>query len=92
MICGSIDVVVQAARLRDGSRRITHITEVVGMEGDIIVTQDIFRFRQLGVDQNGKAVGQFEATGVHPTFSARLESAGLKLASNLFQERVLQRD
>jgi pilus assembly protein CpaF len=91
-IASAVDLIIQANRLQGGPRKVTQITEVVGMEGDIVVMQDIFRFRQLGVDQNGKAVGQFEATGVRPTFSARLESAGLKLASNLFQERVLQRD
>ena len=50
MICGSIDVVVQAARLRDGSRRITHITEVIGMEGDVIITQDLFIYDMVGED------------------------------------------
>ena len=54
--------------------------------------QDIFRFKQLGIDQNGRAFGQFEATGVRPTFVPRLEAAGIKLPSNLFQERVLLRD
>ena len=53
MIVGSIDVIIQAARLRDGSRRITHITEVLGMEGDVIVTQDVFVYEILGEDANG---------------------------------------
>jgi pilus assembly protein CpaF len=54
--------------------------------------QDIFRFKQLGIDQNGRAFGQFEATGVRPSFITRLETAGIKLPSNLFMERVLLRD
>ena len=64
MICGSIDVVVQAARLRDGSRRITHITEVVGMEGDVIITQDLFVFEIVGEDANGKIIGRHRSTGI----------------------------
>jgi pilus assembly protein CpaF len=64
MIVGSIDVVVQAARLRDGSRRITHITEVVGMEGDVIITQDLFLYEIQGEDAGGKILGQHRATGI----------------------------
>jgi pilus assembly protein CpaF len=55
MICSSVDVVIQAARLRDGSRRITHVTEVMGMEGDVIITQDVFVYEMLGEDAHGKA-------------------------------------
>jgi pilus assembly protein CpaF len=58
MICASIDVIIQAARLRDGSRRITHITEVMGMEGDTIITQDLFVFDLIGEDANGQIVGR----------------------------------
>jgi pilus assembly protein CpaF len=64
MIVGSIDVVVQAARLRDGSRRITHITEVVGMEGDVIITQDLFLYEIQGEDAAGKILGRHRATGI----------------------------
>jgi len=64
MVVGSIDVIVQAARLRDGSRRITHITEVVGMEGDVIITQDLFVFEILGEDANGKILGRHRSTGI----------------------------
>jgi pilus assembly protein CpaF len=62
------------------------------MEQDMIIMQDIFRFKQMGIDANGRAYGQFEATGVRPTFVQRLESSGIKLPSNLFQERVMLRD
>jgi pilus assembly protein CpaF len=72
MICSSIDVVVQAARLRDGSRRITAISEVLGMEGDVIVTQDIFLYDILGEDQNGNLMGRHRSTGItKPQFTER---------------------
>jgi pilus assembly protein CpaF len=64
MICGSIDVIVQASRLRDGTRKITHITEVVGMEGDVIITQDLFLYEIVGEDANGKIIGQHRSTGI----------------------------
>ena len=72
MITSSIDVVVQAARLRDGSRRITHITEILGMEGDVIVTQDIFLYDIMGEDGNGMLVGKHRSTGItKPQFAER---------------------
>ncbi|WP_423069253.1 CpaF family protein [Devosia sp. CN2-171] len=72
MICSSIDVIVQAARLRDGSRRITHISEVLGMEGDVIVTQDIFLYDIIGEDANGNLVGRHRSTGItKPNFTER---------------------
>jgi len=72
MITSSIDVVVQAARLRDGSRRITHITEILGMEGDVIVTQDIFLYDIIGEDANGMLVGKHRSTGItKPQFAER---------------------
>ncbi len=91
-ISSAVDMIIQANRLQGGPRKVTHITEVLGMEQDIIVMQEIFRFRQLGIDQNGRSIGQFEATGVRPTFVNRIEAAGIKLPSNLFQERILLRD
>jgi pilus assembly protein CpaF len=91
-ISSAVDVIIQANRLQGGPRKITSITEVLGMEQDVIIMQDIFRFKQLGIDQNGRSFGQFEASGVRPSFVPRLEAAGIKLPSNLFQERVLMRD
>ncbi len=91
-ISAAVDLIVQANRLQGGPRKVTSITEVMNMEQDIIIMQDVFRYKQLGIDQNGRAYGQFEATGVRPTFMQRLEAAGIKLPSNLFQERVLLRD
>jgi pilus assembly protein CpaF len=69
MISGSIDVIIQASRLRDGSRRITHITEVIGMEGDVIITQDLFVYEFTGEDANGKIIGRHRSTGIaRPNF------------------------
>src|SRR5688572_25480326 len=90
-ISSSIDLIIQANRMQGGPRKITSITEVMNMEQDVIIMQEIFRFRQLGVDQNGRAYGQFESTGVRPTFISRLEAKGVKLPSNMFSERVLLR-
>ena len=64
MVVASIDVIVQAARLRDGSRRITHITEVLGMEGDVVITQDLFVYEIVGEDANGKIIGRHRSTGI----------------------------
>jgi pilus assembly protein CpaF len=77
MICASIDIIVQAARLRDGSRRITHITEVMGMEGDTIITQDIFVYDMLGEDANGSIIGRHRSTGIgRPAFWDRARYYG----------------
>ena len=86
MICGSIDVVIQAARLRDGSRRITHITEVMGLEGEVIITQDLFVYDILGEDANGNLLGQHRSTGIgRPRFWDRARYFGeeVRLAAAL---------
>jgi pilus assembly protein CpaF len=77
MIVASIDVVVQAARLRDGSRRITHVTEVMGMEGDVIITQDLFVYDMVGEDANGNIIGRHRSTGIgRPRFWDRARYYG----------------
>jgi pilus assembly protein CpaF len=91
-IASAVDLIIQVNRLQGGPRRILSITEVMNMEQDVIIMQEIFRYKQLGIDQNGRAYGQFEASGVRPSFINRLESKGIKLPSNMFQERVLMRD
>jgi pilus assembly protein CpaF len=91
-VSSAIDIIIQANRLQGGPRKITSISEIVGMEQEIIVMQEVFRFKQLGIDQNGRSFGQFECTGVRPTFIPKLEAAGIKLPSNLFSERILLRD
>jgi len=84
-IARALDVIVQQARLPDGSRRIISVTEVTGMEGSIITTQDIFVFEQTGVDGNGRVQGRFRATGVRPKFTDRLASNGIRLSHELFR-------
>jgi pilus assembly protein CpaF len=77
MIVSSVDVVIQAARLRDGSRRITHITEVMGMEGDVIVTQDLFVYDIVGEDEKGNLIGKHRSTGIgRPRFWDRARYYG----------------
>jgi pilus assembly protein CpaF len=85
-ISSAIDIIVQQSRLRDGTRKITHITEVQGMEGDIIVLQDIFIFDQEGFDENGKIRGSFRSTGIRPKFIGQLEAAGIQLPAIMFMD------
>ena len=87
----AVDMVVQVQRLQGGPRRLTYITEVQNMEQDQVVMQDIFVFKQDGIDEQGRAYGHFEATGIRPSFMSRLEGAGVKLPSNLFSHRALGR-
>jgi pilus assembly protein CpaF len=86
MICASVDVVIQAARLRDGSRRITHVTEVMGLEGDVIITQDLFVYEIMGEDAQGNLIGRHRSTGIgRPRFweRARYYGEDQKLAAAL---------
>ncbi len=85
----AVDLIIQASRLQGGPRKVTHITEVLGMEQDTIIMQDIFLFVQDGIDADGRAYGHFESTGVRPNCMKRLEAAGVKLPNNLFSARVL---
>jgi pilus assembly protein CpaF len=91
-IASAVDLIIQANRLQGGPRKVTHITEVVGMEQDTIVMQDIYHFEQTGIDENGRAHGKFMATGIRPTFMDRLESAGVRLPSSAFRQRVMLED
>ncbi|GEN44402.1 CpaF family protein [Alkalibacillus haloalkaliphilus] len=86
-ISGAIDVIVQQSRFKDGTRRIEKITEVQGMEGDVIVLQDIFEFKQDGVDEQGKIIGHLAPTGVRPKFYEQLERSGIKIPANVFVEQ-----
>ncbi|MCL6638091.1 MAG: CpaF family protein [Firmicutes bacterium] len=89
-ISSAIDLIIQQSRLRDGSRKITHITEVQGMEGDIIVLQDIYVYRQEGVDAEGRIRGRFIATGIRPKFLGQLEAHGLTLPYEAFDPSLLK--
>lgn len=88
----AINLLVQVQRLTGGTRKVTSITEVSGMEGDIITMQDIFVFEQLGVNSAGRAYGQFLATGIRPAFLERLRSSGCELDPEMFTRRVLASD
>ncbi|UCH86551.1 MAG: CpaF family protein [Dehalococcoidia bacterium] len=81
----ALHLVLQIARFRDGGRRITHITEVSGMEGDIVTLQDIFHFEQEGIDEHGRIIGRLEATGIRPTFAEGFAQAGISLPEGLFK-------
>ena len=83
-ISSGIQVIVQISRLNDGSRKVTSIQEVTGMEGDIITTQEIFLFERLGMNPDGSVHGRFRATGVRPKLSERLAAYGIALPENLF--------
>ncbi len=91
-IASAVDLIVQINRLSGGPRKVTAITEILGMEQETIVMQDIFCYIQQGVDENGRAVGYFQATGVRPTFIPRLESNGVRLPASAFRERIMLRD
>jgi molecular chaperone GrpE (heat shock protein) len=86
-IAATVDVIVQIARLSDGRRRVVSITEVTGLEGEVITTNEIFAYRRSGV-LAGRVVGRFEATGVRPRFAERLQIAGVPLPPRLFDESI----
>ena len=87
-IAAAIHAVVQIARLSDGTRKVMTISEVTGMEGEVICMQDIFVFDRIGIDENGKVKGAFRATGVRPKFADRLATAGCRLRPALFDSRM----
>ncbi|MGO9896744.1 MAG: CpaF family protein [Bryobacteraceae bacterium] len=87
-ISSAVNLFVQASRFSDGTRRITHVTEVVGMEQDIITLQDIFLFEKTGIAENGRVTGRFRATGIRPKFYDRLKASGILLPTQLFQTVV----
>jgi pilus assembly protein CpaF len=83
-ITSALDVIIQAQRLSDGTRRIVSVTEVTGMEGEVVTTQEVYRFKRRGVTPEGRIIGQFEATGVRPMFTDRLRVSGIELPSRMF--------
>jgi pilus assembly protein CpaF len=84
-IASAINIVVQQSRLSDGSRKVTSISEITGMEGDVITMQEIFLFEKTGVTQDGKVVGRFRATGVRPRCCERLKASGIHLPGDMFE-------
>jgi len=89
-IASAVDLIVQQTRLTDGSRKVTSITEVAGMEGDTVVLTDVFKFEQTGVTTEGKVLGDLKPTGIRPLFSPRLEAAGFKLGAEVFGANVAE--
>jgi pilus assembly protein CpaF len=88
----AVDLIVQTNRLQGGPRKVTEITEVVGMEQNTVVMQEIYKYAQEGIDENGRAFGKFVASGVRPNFMSRLEAAGVRLPGSAFQQRVMLED
>jgi pilus assembly protein CpaF len=84
-IASALHLIIQIARFRDGTRRITHVTEVSGMEGSVVTLQDIFRFHQHGIDEDGRIVGELQSTGIRPTFTDRFAVAGIRMPDLFFQ-------
>ncbi|HJW91784.1 MAG TPA: CpaF family protein [Anaerolineales bacterium] len=89
-IASAIDLIIQQSRLRDGSRKVSAITEVAGMEGDTVVLTDIFRFEQTGVTEDGRVLGALKPTGIRPLFGARLEAAGFILRPEVFGANIAE--
>lgn len=86
-ISSAIDLIVQQTRLKDGKRKVTAITEVAGMEGDVVVLTDIFKFNQTGVTQDGQVQGELQPTGIRPNFTPRLIAAGFNLSAEIFMAK-----
>jgi len=84
-IASAIDIVVQLSRFEDGRRRLVSVDEITGMEGDVITMQEIFGFRQTGIDENGNVLGHFAATGIRPQFMEQFERFGIRLAPDIFE-------
>jgi pilus assembly protein CpaF len=83
-IASAVDIIVHESRMSDGSRKVTYITEVVGLEGQQVVMQDLFEFKQTGLDEKGKVIGKFAPTGTVPTFYEHLASRGLDIDPQIF--------
>ena len=87
-IAGALDLIVQVSRMSDGSRKVTSIVEISGMEGDVVTTQEIFTFQRTGIDESGEVIGRFAPTGIHPGFYNRLVLSGVNLPEGLFNPEI----
>jgi pilus assembly protein CpaF len=77
---------VQVARFNDGTRRVTHVTEITGMEDDVVSMQDVYVFEKQGVSPDGRTLGTFTATGIRPKFADKLQASGISLPANFFEQ------
>jgi pilus assembly protein CpaF len=84
-IASAVSIVVQVARLSDGTRRVTHISEVTGVADGMVTLQDIFVFDRLGIGPHGRVLGRFRATGLRPMFSEQLKASGIELPESIFE-------
>ena len=85
-IASAVNLVIQATRLSDGSRRVTAISEITGMEGEVITVQDLFLFERLGISPERKVLGRFKATGIRPKCSEKLAASGFNLPIEMFEQ------
>ena len=84
-LASALDVVVQVSRMSDGSRKLTHVSEITGMEGNVVTMQDIFLFKKMGVGEEGEVLGEFQPTGIRPKFAERLIASGIRLPMDMFE-------
>ena len=87
-IASAITLVVQLSRMSDGTRRVTHLTEITGMDEEVVSMQDIFVFEKQGISPQGRVLGQFAATGIRPKFADKLKASGITLPTSLFEQTV----
>jgi pilus assembly protein CpaF len=87
-ITSALDIVIQVSRLSDGTRKVTALTEIVGMEGEVVTMQDIFSFQKMGIGENGEVLGEFTPTGIRPKFAERLVTSGISLPMEMFENPV----
>jgi pilus assembly protein CpaF len=87
-IASAVNLLVHVSRLADGTRRITHVSEITGMEGDVITLQDIFVFERIGIKEDGQVAGRFRATGIRPRCSDKLATSGVNLPMDMFSRTV----
>src|SRR3989475_192163 len=88
-IASAVAIVIQVARMSDGSRRVTHLTEITGMEEDTVSMQDVFLFEKQGIGKDGRVIGTFTATGIRPKFAERLKSSGINVPASLFEHTLI---
>jgi len=84
-LASAVQLVVQISRFNDGTRRVTHLSEITGMEEDVVSMQDVFVFEKQGISQDGRVVGAFQATGIRPKFAERLKASGINVPSSWFE-------
>ncbi|MBN2356405.1 CpaF family protein, partial [candidate division KSB1 bacterium] len=87
-IASAINIIIQIARLSDGTRKLVKVTEVTGMEGDTVSLQDVFTFEKLGVREDGRVIGGFRTTGIRPRFAETLEASGIQLPADIFEPKI----